>query len=100
MHIFDRFISQTSSPISSDHSMELIALSCYHLAKKLRTNTTINDENEQLSLIFSNADYNDEEIFVSIFERVSKRFSHNSIVEYRTNDCSNTRLGFRIPCCP
>lgn len=63
MQIFDRFIS---SSIISEHSIELIALSCYHLAKKLRTNMTINDENEQLSLIFSNADYNDEEIFVRI----------------------------------
>lgn len=71
MHIFDRFISQTSSPILDDRSLQLIALSCYHLAKKLRTNTMINNENEQLSLIFSNAQYNDEEIFVNITSKTN-----------------------------
>ena len=70
MHIFDRFISQTSSSIVNDRSIQLIALSCYHLAKKLRTNTMINNENEQLSLILANANYNDEEIFVNITREI------------------------------
>ncbi len=64
MNIFDRFISQTSSLIINDRQIQLIALSCYNLAKKLRTNISINNENEQLSLILSNENYSDEEIFV------------------------------------
>ncbi|CAF0947046.1 unnamed protein product [Rotaria sordida] len=63
MYIFDRFMSKTSSIITNDRYYKLIALSCYNLAKKLRTNILINNENEQLSLIFSNENYNDEEIF-------------------------------------
>jgi hypothetical protein len=65
MNIFDRFISQTSSLIINDRHIQLIALSCYNLAKKLRTNTFINNENEQLSLILSNENYSDEDIFVT-----------------------------------
>jgi hypothetical protein len=65
MNIFDRFISQTSSLIIDDRHIQLIALSCYNLAKKLRTNTFINNENEQLSLILSNENYSDEDIFVT-----------------------------------
>ncbi|CAF3233420.1 unnamed protein product [Rotaria sp. Silwood2] len=63
MYIFDRFILKTSSIIINDRYYQLIALSCYNLAKKLRTNILINNENEQLSLIFSNENYSDEEIF-------------------------------------
>jgi len=63
MYIFDRFIYKNSLIIINDRSIQLIALSCYHLAKKLRTNILINNENEQLSLIFEN--YSDEEIFVN-----------------------------------
>jgi hypothetical protein len=66
MNIFDRFISQTTcSKITNDRYCQLIALSCYNLAKKLRTNISINNENEQTSLIFSNENYSDEEIFVN-----------------------------------
>lgn len=65
MNIFDRFIWKTSLNISNDRSMQLIALSCYNLSKKLRTNMLINNENEQLSLILSHENYSDEEIFVS-----------------------------------
>ncbi|CAF3958685.1 unnamed protein product, partial [Rotaria sp. Silwood1] len=64
MYIFDRFIFKTSLIIINDRDYQLIALSCYNLAKKLRTNILINNENEQLSLIFSNENYSDEEIFV------------------------------------
>ncbi|CAF2486402.1 unnamed protein product [Rotaria sp. Silwood2] len=46
MYIFDRFISKYSLSID-DHDCQLIALSCYNLAKKLRTNISINNENEQ-----------------------------------------------------
>jgi hypothetical protein len=65
MNIFDRFISKTSSRITDDRSIQLIALSCYNLAKKLRTNIFINNENEQISLILAHENYSDEEIFVS-----------------------------------
>ncbi len=65
MNIFDRFICQTSSSLITDRSIQLIALSCYNLAKKLRTNILINNENERLSLILSNENYSDEEIFVN-----------------------------------
>ncbi|CAF1032405.1 unnamed protein product [Rotaria sp. Silwood1] len=63
MYIFDRFIFKTSLININDRDYQLIALSCYNLAKKLRTNILINNENEQLSLIFSNENYSDEEIF-------------------------------------
>ncbi|CAF1149515.1 unnamed protein product [Rotaria sordida] len=62
MYIFDRFILKYSLSIN-DHDWQLIALSCYNLAKKLRTNILINNENEQTSWIFSNENYSDEEIF-------------------------------------
>jgi len=65
MNIFDRFIHKTSSIIINDRYIQLIALSCYNLAKKLRTNVLINNENEKISLIFSYENYNDEEIFVN-----------------------------------
>jgi hypothetical protein len=65
MNIFDRFIFKTSYIITNDRYIQLIALSCYNLAKKLRTNILINNENEQLSLIFSQENYSDEEIFVN-----------------------------------
>jgi len=64
MNIFDRFIYKYSSSIN-DRYCQLIALSCYNLAKKLRTNTSVNNENEQTSLILLNENYTDEEIFVS-----------------------------------
>ncbi|CAF3293491.1 unnamed protein product [Rotaria socialis] len=63
MNIFDRFISKTSSAISNDRYYQLIALSCYNIAKKLRSNVSINNENEKTSLIFSTENYSDEEIF-------------------------------------
>ncbi|CAF3550718.1 unnamed protein product [Rotaria socialis] len=62
MNIFDRFILKYSQLIN-DHHCQLIALSCYSLAKKLRTNVLINNENEQTSWIFLNENYSDEEIF-------------------------------------
>jgi hypothetical protein len=64
MNIFDRFIVKSSLFIT-DRYCQLIALSCYNLAKKLRTNMSINNENEQISLILLNENYRDEEIFVS-----------------------------------
>ncbi|CAF3541789.1 unnamed protein product [Adineta steineri] len=63
MNIFDRFISQTSLKIIDERYCRLIALSCYNLSKKLRTNILINNENEQISSIFSNENYSAEEIF-------------------------------------
>jgi hypothetical protein len=71
MNIFDRFIFKNSSFIN-DRSCQLIALSCYNLAKKLRTNIFINNENEQTSLIFLNENYTDEEIFVSHLKKTKK----------------------------
>jgi hypothetical protein len=65
MNIFDRFIYKTSSIITNDRYIQLIALSCYNLAKKLRTNVLINNENEKISFIFSYENYSDEEIFVN-----------------------------------
>jgi hypothetical protein len=65
MNIFDRFISKTSLRLKNDRYCQLIALSCYNLAKKLRTNILINNENEKISFIFSNENYRDEEIFVT-----------------------------------
>jgi hypothetical protein len=65
MNIFDRFISKTSLLLTNDRYCQLIALSCYNLAKKLRTNILINNENEKISFIFSNENYRDEEIFVT-----------------------------------
>jgi len=62
MNIFDRFISKYSLFLN-DRYCQLIALSCYNLAKKLRTNILINNENEQTSLIILNENYTDEEIF-------------------------------------
>ncbi|CAF0798651.1 unnamed protein product [Rotaria sp. Silwood1] len=62
MYIFDRFISTYSLSINN-HDCQLIALSCYNLAKKLRTNTSINNENEQMSWIYLNENYSDKEIF-------------------------------------
>lgn len=67
MNIFDKFISKTHSFSINDRHCQLIALSCYNLAKKLRTNILINNENEQTSWIFLNENYSDEEIFVSYF---------------------------------
>ena len=66
MNIFDRFIVKSSS-ILNDRYSELIALSCFNLAKKLRTNMSVNNENELTSLILLNENYSDEEIFVSRF---------------------------------
>jgi hypothetical protein len=50
--------------MSNDRYCQLIALSCYNLAKKLRTNISINNENERITFIFSYEKYSDEEIFV------------------------------------
>lgn len=66
MNIFDRFISKHSSIIKTDRYYQLIALSCYNIAKKLRTNVLINNENEKFSFILANENYSDEEIFVNI----------------------------------
>lgn len=71
MNIFDRFISKYSLSIN-DHYIQLVALSCYNIAKKLRTNVLINNENEQTSWIFLNENYSDEEIFVSYFLNLTK----------------------------
>lgn len=62
MNIFDCFISKQ---IRYDCSLKLIALSCYNLAKKLRTCPVFNKENERISSIFDEENYSDDEIFVS-----------------------------------
>lgn len=62
MNIFDRFISKTSLLIDN-RSNSLLALSCYNLAKKLRTNVLINNENEVTSLILANENFTDDDIF-------------------------------------
>ena len=64
MTLFDRFFSKTSL-VMDDRYCQLIALSCHNLAKKLRTNLSVNNENEQTSLILLDENYSDEEIFVS-----------------------------------
>lgn len=70
MNLFDRFIAQTSSTfVGNDRYSQLIALSCYIIAKKLRHNTSINNENEKTAFIFETANYRDEEIFVSDNDR-------------------------------
>ncbi|UJR22936.1 hypothetical protein I4U23_025963 [Adineta vaga] len=64
MNIFDRFLSKKSSKTTiNDRSYKLIALCCYHISKKLRTNIVNNKENDQLAEIFSKENYHDEEIF-------------------------------------
>lgn len=63
MNLFDRFISK-SSEIHLDRQCQLIALCCFNLAKKLRTNTFLNNENEQTSFILFQENYTHEEIFV------------------------------------
>ena len=77
MNIFDRFIWKNSSILSNDRHYQLIALSCYSLAKKLRANVLTNNENEKLSLIFSNENYSDEEIFVNEKENKQEFLSIN-----------------------
>jgi hypothetical protein len=72
MNLFDRFISKYSLLIN-DRYCQLIALSCYNLAKKLRTNTSINNENEHTSLILLSENYTDEEIFVRHLEKKKKQ---------------------------
>jgi len=97
MNIFDRFILKYSLLIT-DRYCQLIALSCYNLAKKLRTNILINNENEQTSLIFLNENYTDEEIFVNLFEKYKNKMIKFYFLEDRTTYCRNIRLGF-INCC-
>jgi len=98
MNIFDRFIYKYSLLIN-DRYCQLIALSCYNLAKKLRTNILINNENEQTSWIFSYENYSDEEIFVSHFREEQKQKKCKILfLEYRTTYYRNVRLGF-INCC-
>ena len=63
MNIFDRFISK-SFEILLDRQCQLVALCCFNLAKKLRTNSFRNNENEQTSFILFDGNYTDEEIFV------------------------------------
>ena len=98
MNIFDRFVSIYSS-LTNDHDCLLIALCCYNLAKKLRTNVSINNENERISFISRNENYNDEEIFVSYFSKQYNKKEKKSkieklILEYRTTYSSNIRLGY------
>ncbi|CAF1585249.1 unnamed protein product [Adineta ricciae] len=62
MNIFDRFVANYSLT-NDNHYCELIALSCYNLAKKLRANILINKENEITSLIFQEKNYQEREIF-------------------------------------
>lgn len=63
MNIFDRFYLK-SCRTKVEQNCQLIALSCYNLAKKLRSNTSINNENELISLIFAE-NYSKDQIFVS-----------------------------------
>lgn len=76
MNLFDRFISK-SSEILLDRQCQLVALCCFNLAKKLRTNSFLHNENEQTSFILFHENYTDEEIFVR----------HLSIIEYPMNFC-------------
>lgn len=72
MNLFDRFIRQTNhlSKINQDNRYcQLMALSCYTIAKKLRTTTSINNENEQIDWMYHQGEYRDDEIFVSIRNR-------------------------------
>lgn len=86
MNIFDRFILQSSSVIT-DRYCQLIALSCYNLAKKLRTNISINNENEQTSLILLCENYSDEEIFVKSFSKKYFKLKKLFVLEYRIINC-------------
>ncbi|CAF1371840.1 unnamed protein product [Adineta ricciae] len=63
MNLFDRFIAKRTSFQTDDRSLKRIALCCYHISKKLRTNIVNNKENDQLSSIFLKENYDDEEIF-------------------------------------
>lgn len=82
MNIFDRFISKyPRNP--DDRYSQLIALSCYSLAKKLRTNTSINNENEQTSLILLNENYSDKEIFVINHQKTKNWFSKTNPFLFR-----------------
>ena len=85
MNIFDRFLGKSPLPIS-DHHCQLIALTCYNLAKKLRTNTSITNENEQTSWIFFMENYTEDEIFVS------RRTSW-----FWTSHFSSRSIRFRMP---
>ncbi|UJR25985.1 hypothetical protein I4U23_007333 [Adineta vaga] len=62
MNIFDQFVSKNSL-IIDDRYCQLMTLTCYNLAKKLRTNISVTNENEITSSIFLNEKYNDQEIF-------------------------------------
>ncbi|CAF1061451.1 unnamed protein product [Didymodactylos carnosus] len=66
MNLFDRYCSSlTQNESSLIKSVELIAISCYQIAKKLRYTPINFKENHKISLILN--DYTDDEIFVSKF---------------------------------
>ena len=92
MNIFDRFIMKYSSLLTDRYCL-LIALSCYNIAKKLRTNILINNENEQTSLILLDENYTDDEIFVSHLQQKTPS-KEILFLECRTTYCRNIRLGF------
>jgi len=93
MNIFDCFVSKQTR---TDHSLKLIALSCYNLAKKLRTSPISNKENERISSIFSEENYSDDEIFVNQNQFAFFVFVNgfSLLSECRTTDIQYIRLGF------
>ena len=94
MNLFDRFIAQTTSAVvGNDRSSQLIALSCYTIAKKLRHNSSLNNENEKTSFIFETENYRDEEIFVSE-QRPARLIFAFFFSERRTDRGRNLELGF------
>ena len=97
MNLFDRFIRHTddaSKMFQDDRSCQLMALSCYTIAKKLRATASINNENEQIVLIYHQEGYHDDEIFVSLTNRKAKeKIDRVSPLESGTDDCRNVGLG-------
>lgn len=69
MNLFDRFLREAGSSTADERSSQLIALCCYNIAKKLRTNVLLSKENEQLSWILAEQMYSDDEIFVSALRK-------------------------------
>ncbi|CAF0771923.1 unnamed protein product [Didymodactylos carnosus] len=62
MNLFDRYCSSlTHNESSVIKSIELIALSCYQIAKKIRYTLISSKQNHKISLILN--DYTDDEIF-------------------------------------
>ncbi|CAF1140677.1 unnamed protein product [Didymodactylos carnosus] len=72
MDLSDRYCSSlTQNESSLIKSVGLIAISCYHMAKKLRYNPINFKENHKISLILN--DYTDDDIFAGYRSYVTKR---------------------------